>query len=112
MGTLLKFPLNDFLQKKNNDINNIKPKENLKEDFSKEKFNEPINVIKEKNSKNIKLLKEFKLTGTIYSICFLEKHQSLVLGLEKKIDLYDKKLTYKTSFYKLDDKIFCWDWIK
>ena len=38
-------------------------------------------------------------------MCFLEKHQSLVLGLEKKIDLYDKKLTYKTSFSKLDGKI-------
>ena len=85
MGTLLKFPLNDFLQKKNNDINNINLNESTKLNISKEIFNEQINVIKEKNSKNIKLLKEFKLTGTIYSICFLEKHQSLVLGLEKKL---------------------------
>ena len=108
MGTLLKFPLNDFLRKKNNDINNINLKESTKLNISKEIFNEPINVVKEQNSKNIKLLKEFKLTETIYSICFLEKHQSLVLGLEKKIDLYDKKLIYK----KLNDKKFCWDWIK
>ena len=27
------------------------------------------------------------------------------MGLEKKIDLYDKNLKYKTSFSKLDDKI-------
>ena len=105
MGTLLKFPLNDFLQKKNNNINNSNLKKSIKLNISKEIFNEQINVIKEKISKNIKLLKEFKLTETIYSMCFLEKHQSLVLGLEKKIDLYDKKLTYKTSFSKLDGKI-------
>ena len=86
VGTILKFPLNDFIQKSNGIINNIEHKEdkNKDKDFSHEKFYEPINVIKEKQSKNIKLIKEFKLDETVYSLCFLEKHQLIVMGLEKK----------------------------
>ena len=81
MGTLLKFPLNDFLQKKYNDINNINLKKSIKLNISKEIFNEPINVVKEKNSKNIKLLKEFKLTETIFSKCTNPQFQSPIPNL-------------------------------
>ena len=81
-----------------NDLNIVKSEKNKKLGFSYEKSELPLNTIKEKNSKNIKLAQEMKLDGPVYSMCFLEQNKYILMGLEKKIDLYDQKLKYISSF--------------
>ena len=39
-------------------------------------------------NKSINLIKNIELKETVYSLCFLKKHNLIVIGLEKKLNLW------------------------
>ena len=76
------------------------------EDSFSEKTSKLLKIFDETTkTKNIKLIKKFESKETIYSLSFLKGKNLIVMGLEKKIDLYDDKLNFITSFSNLDGKI-------
>ena len=48
-------------------------------------------------------MQEFELNEPVYSMRFLEKNKYILMGLKKKINLYDQKLKYISSFSQLED---------
>ena len=65
-------------------------------------FNE---INDEKKNRNIKLLKSDRKNETIYSMCYLQQHNSIAFGLDKKINIYNTKFESIASFSELDGKI-------
>ena len=60
--------------------------------------------VQTEQNKNIKLVKNVKNDETIYSLCYLKKHNLIAMGLDKKINLVDFEFNIITSQI-LDDKI-------
>ena len=56
-------------------------------------------------NKTIKLLKNVTIEETIYSLCFLKKHNLIAMGMDKKINLVDSNFNTISSNKIFDDKI-------
>ena len=55
--------------------------------------------------RKIQLIKNVKMEETIYSLCYLKKHNIIAMGLDKKINLIDLKFNLVSSNEILDGKI-------